>query len=150
MSDSELKLRVQADMKTAMKAREKEKLATIRLILAAIKQKEVDERIEVSDQQVTEILDKMFKQRKESIEQFSKANRQDLVDKEAFEVDVIRSYLPEPLSEQEIAALIEQKIAEVDASSMKDMGKVMGLLKPIMQGRADMSQVSALIKKKLT
>ena len=137
-------------MKTAMKAREKEKLATIRLILAAIKQKEVDERIEVSDQQVTEILDKMFKQRKESIEQFSKANRQDLVDKEAFEVDVIRSYLPEPLSEQEIAALIEQKIAEVDASSMKDMGKVMGLLKPIMQGRADMSQVSALIKKKLT
>ncbi len=136
-------------MKTAMKAREKEKLGTIRLILAAIKQKEVDERIEVSDQQVTEILDKMFKQRKESIEQFSKADRQDLVDKEAAEVEIIRGYLPEPLSEQDIATLIEQKIAEVDASSMKDMGKVMGLLKPIMQGRADMSQVSALIKKKL-
>lgn len=137
-------------MKEALKAKDKARLQTIRLILAAVKQKEVDERIEVSDDQMLVILDKLAKQRKESISQFEKAGREDLKAQEEFEYGIIITYLPEPLSEQEISAAIEQAIADVSAQSIKDMGKVMALLKPKFQGRADMSSVSRLIKDKLS
>lgn len=137
-------------MKSALRAGEKEQLATIRLILAAIKQVEVDTRKELADADVVTILDKMSKQRRESIDQFEKANRQDLADKEKAELALISEYLPTPLSEAEIAAVIEQALQATSASSMKDMGAVMALLKPQLQGRADMGQVSKLIKAKLS
>lgn len=133
-------------MKTCMRAGEKERLQTIRMILAAIKQKEVDERIELDDNHVLAILDKLAKQRRESIAQFEKAARQDLVDKETAELRLIESYLPTQLDETEIETLIKDTIANSKASSMQDMGKVMGLLKPKLQGRADMSVVSAKVK----
>lgn len=133
-------------MKTCMRAGEKERLQTIRMILAAIKQKEVDERIELDDNHVLAILDKLAKQRRESIAQFEKAARQDLVDKETAELRLIESYLPTQLDETEIETLIKDAIANSKASSMQDMGKVMGLLKPKLQGRADMSVVSAKVK----
>lgn len=137
-------------MKSAMRAGEKEQLATIRLILAAIKQVEVDTRNELSDAEVVAILDKMGKQRRESIEQFEKANRQDLADKEKAELELIGGYLPTPLSEAEITAALEQALQATSASSMKDMGAVMAILKPQLQGRADMGQVSKLIKARLS
>lgn len=149
MSESALKTRIQDDMKAAMRAGEKERLGTIRLILAAVKQQEVDTRLELSDSDVITILDKMTKQRKESITQFSKAQRNDLVDKEQAELDIIQTYLPKPLSDAEIDALIEEAMKTSGASSVKDMGKVMGLLKPQLQGRADMGQVGARIKSRL-
>ena len=145
-----LKDRIQQDVKDAMRAKEKQRLATIRLITAAIKQREVDERIELDDEQVLVVLDKMCKQRRESISQFEKAGRDDLIAREASELEIIQGYLPEQLGEAEIAAMIDSVMADTGASSIKDMGKVMGQLKPKLQGRADMAAVSALIKSKLS
>ncbi len=150
MSDSQLKSRLTADMKTAMKAGEKDRLAVIRLMLSAIKQVEVDERIEVDDARVTAVLDKMGKQRRESISQFSDAGRDDLIAIEQAELEIIQEYLPEALSEAEISDLIGQAIEESGAASMKEMGKVMGILKPKLQGRADMGKVSQQIKSQLS
>ncbi len=144
-----LKQRIQDDMKAAMKAGDKPRLAVIRLIMAAIKQREVDERVELNDEQVLAVLDKMVKQRRDSIKQYSDAGRDDLASAEQAEVEIIQTYLPEALGEDEIAAIVEQAIAETGASSMKDMGKVMGKVKPQVQGRADMGAVSALVKQKL-
>ena len=132
-----------------MRSKDKEKLAALRLIQAAFKQKEVDERIELDDAQATAILDKMAKQHRDSIEQFQQAGRDDLVEKEQFELEIIDSYLPAKLSEAEITDMIEAAIAETGAESMKDMGKVMGKLKGELQGRADMSQVSGMLKSRL-
>ncbi len=144
-----LKDRIQQDMKDAMRSGDKPRLATIRLILAAIKQKEVDERTELGDAEVTAVLDKMAKQRRESISQFEKAGRDDLVAQENSELTLIQDYLPEQLGEDEINTLIDAAMADTGASSIKDMGKVMGQLKPKLQGRADMGAVSALIKARL-
>lgn len=141
--------RIKDDMKTAMRERDKDRLGTIRLILAAIKQKEVDERIELTDADVLAILDKMVKQRKDSITQFEAAGRDELAAKEQAEIEVISTYLPQQLSESEIDDLIAEAITASGAESMRDMGKVMGMLKPKLQGRADMGQVSGLIKAKL-
>jgi hypothetical protein len=145
-----LKARIQDDMKAAMKGGDKPRLGVIRLILAAIKQREVDERIELDDEQVLAVLDKMVKQRRDSIKQYSDAGRADLADAEQAEVGIIQEYLPEALSEDEIAAIIEQAIADTGAASMQDMGKVMGKVKPQVQGRADVGAVSALVKQKLS
>ena len=144
-----LKDRITEDVKDAMRARDKPRLATLRLITAAIKQQEVDERIELDDTQLLSLLDKMCKQRRESISQFEKAARDDLIAQEVSELDIIQGYLPEQLGDDEIAALIEAAMADTGASSIKDMGKVMGQLKPKIQGRADMGAVSALIKSRL-
>lgn len=144
-----LKTRVTDDMKTAMRARETVRLGTIRLLLAAIKQKEIDERIELDDAAVSSIVEKLIKQRKDSISQFQAAGRDDLVAVEQAELAVLQAYLPEPLSAAEVEAAVTAAIAESGASSARDMGKVMGLLKPRLAGRADMGQVSALIKARL-
>ena len=144
-----LKDRIQQDVKDAMRAKDKPRLSAIRLITAAIKQREVDERIELDDAQVTTVLDKMAKQRRESISQFEKAGRDDLIAQEVMELEIIQSYLPEQLGEDEINALIDTAMQATGATSIKDMGKVMGQLKPKLQGRADMSAVSALIKARL-
>ncbi len=133
-------------MKAAMKSGDKARLGTIRLILAAIKQREVDERIELDDAQVIAVLDKMAKQRRESITQYQAANRDDLAQKEQAELEIILSYLPQPLEDSEIEALVQSAIEESGANSLKEMGKVMALLKPKIQGRADMGQVSAKVK----
>jgi len=144
-----LKDTVQEDMKTAMRARDKDRLDAIRLILAAIKQREVDERITLSNDQTLAVLDKMLKQRRESIAQYQSAGRSDLVEKENQEIAVIQSYLPAPLSETEISQLIDRILAETGASSARDMGKVMAALKPQLQGRADIAAVSAKVKERL-
>ena len=144
-----LKQRIQDDMKSAMKGGDKRKLGVIRLIMAAIKQREVDERIELDEDQVLAVLDKMVKQRRDSIEQYEKAGRDELAEQEKFEIEVLQEYLPEALSEEEITDLIKQAMAETGAESMRDMGKVMGILKPKLQGRADMGAVSAKIKQLL-
>lgn len=144
-----LKQRIQDDMKSAMKGGDKRKLGVIRLIMAAIKQREVDERIELDEDQVLTVLDKMVKQRRDSIEQYEKAGRDELAEQEKFEIEVLQEYLPEALSEEEITDLIKQAMAETGAESMRDMGKVMGILKPKLQGRADMGAVSAKIKQLL-
>jgi uncharacterized protein YqeY len=149
MPASTLKLKLQSDMKSSMKAGDKARLSVIRLMLAAINQIEVDERIELDDSRITAVLDRMTKQRRESIEHFSRASRDDLIAIEEYELKIIREYLPEPLSEAEINTLVEQSIQASDASSIKDMGRVMGLLKPQLQGRADMKKVSQLIKSRL-
>ena len=149
MTDS-LKARIDSDMKEAMRNKEKERLATVRLIRAAIKQKEVDERIELDDGQVIAVLDKMVKQRRESIVQYEKADRAELADQEKAEIEVIQAYLPQPLSEAELDALIEEALAATGATSIKEMGKVMGMVKGKAQGRADMGAVSARIKARLT
>lgn len=146
---SAIKGQIQEDMKTAMRSQDKERLAAIRLILAAIKQREVDERIELTDEHVLAILDKMLKQRRESIAQFEAANRQDLADKEKAEIVVIQAYLPAQLSETEIISMIKATIQETGAASAKDMGKVMAILKPKLQGRADIAKVSGQIKELL-
>ena len=145
-----LKQRIQDDVKTAMKAKDKARLATLRLITAAIKQREVDERIELDDTQVLAILEKMIKQRRDSITQYEQAGRSELAAQELSEIDIIQEYMPEGLSEDEVAAMVDAAIADAGANSMRDMGKVMGQLKPKIQGRADMGQVSALVKQKLT
>jgi len=144
-----LKQRIQDDVKAAMRAKDKPRLATLRLITAAIKQREVDERIELDDTQVLAILDKMVKQRRDSIGQYEQAGRSELAAQESAEISVIQEYLPAGLSEDEILALIEQAIQNTGAVGMQDMGKIMGQLKPKMQGRADMAQVSRLVKQKL-
>ena len=144
-----LKLQIQDDMKTAMKAGDKRRLGAVRLILAALKQKEVDERKELTDADVLGILEKMLKQRRDSIAQYEQAGRTDLAEQEAFEVGVIQGYMPAQLSDAEIAAVIEEAIAASGARAMADMGKVMGLVKPRIQGRADMGAVSARVKQRL-
>ncbi|HHJ14124.1 MAG TPA: GatB/YqeY domain-containing protein [Gammaproteobacteria bacterium] len=144
-----LKERIQQDMKDAMRGGDKPRLAAIRLINAAIKQREVDERIELDDNQVIDVLGKMAKQRRDSLEQYEKAGREDLAETERFELSVIQSYLPQPLDDAEIDTLIEQAIAATGAASMKDMGRLMGQLKPKLAGRADMGAVSARIKARL-
>jgi len=136
-------------MKSAMKARETERLAAIRLLMAAIKQKEVDERVELDDAGITAVVDKMLKQRRDSITQYEAANRQDLADKEKAEMAVLTAYLPQQLTAEEIDVMIDGAIAASGAAGMQDMGKVMALLKPHMAGRADMGAVSARIKAKL-
>ncbi|MCW8908402.1 MAG: GatB/YqeY domain-containing protein [Sedimenticola sp.] len=145
-----LKQRIQEDMKHAMKGGDKPRLGVIRLLMAAIKQREVDERIELDDEQILQVLDKMVKQRRDSITQYQDAGRTELAEQEAFEVSILQEYLPEALSEAEIADMIRQAIADTGAESMRDMGKVMGQLKPKMQGRADLGAVSALIKQQLS
>ncbi|WP_293644702.1 GatB/YqeY domain-containing protein [Thiolapillus sp.] len=147
---SALKDRITGDMKAAMKGGDKARLGVIRLILAATKQIEVDERIELDDARVLSVLDKMVKQRRDSITQYENAGRTELADQEKFEIGIIQEYLPEQLDETEIAALIDEAIKATGASSMKDMGKLMGMLKPKLQGRADMGAVSAQIKQKLS
>ena len=141
-----MQARLKDEMKQAMRSREKVRLGTIRLILAAIKQREVDERIVLDDQQVITVLDKMQKQRRESIKQYRAASREDLAAVEVAEVLVIQEFLPQALTEQEISDMVQSAIADSSASSIKDMGKVMAILKPAMQGRADMAVVSAKIK----
>ena len=148
-NESPLKNRITADMKDAMRAKDKQRLGAIRLILAATKQREVDERIVLTDADVLAILDKMVKQRRDSISQFDKAGRDDLSAQEQVELDLIQTYLPQPLSDAEISALIEQAMADTGAVGMQDMGKVMGWLKPKLQGRADIGKVSGQIKQKL-
>ena len=144
-----LKERITDDMKAAMRAGEKERLGVIRMITAAIKQREVDERISLDDAQVVAVLEKMVKQRKESLVQFQAGNRQDLVDKESAEIELLKTYLPSQLGDAEIDALITAAIATTGASTVKDMGKVMGVIKSQAQGRADMGAVGAKIKAKL-
>lgn len=144
-----LKERVQEDMKSAMRAKDAPRLSAIRLLLAALKQKEVDERLELSDADVLGIIDKMVKQRRESIAQYEKAARADLADQEKFEIGVLTAYLPQQLGEGEIAQAVAAAASEAGASGLKDMGKVMALLKPRLAGRADMGKVSALVKARL-
>jgi len=145
-----LKQTIQDDMKAAMKGGDKRRLGVIRLIMAAIKQREVDERIELDDTQVLAVLDKMVKQRRDSIAQYEKAGRTELAEQEAYEVDICQTYMPQQLSEAEIDDLIGQALTETGAASMKEMGKVMGWLKPKLQGRADMGAVSGRIRQKLS
>jgi uncharacterized protein len=145
-----LKVRINDDMKAAMRARETERLGTIRLLLAAIKQREVDDRVELDDAGVTAVVDKMIKQRKDSIAQFETAGRTDLVDKEKAELDVLSAYMPEQLSDAEIAAEVQAAVAQVGATGPQDMGKVMGVLKPKLAGKADMTAVSAQVKAALS
>ena len=137
-------------MKAAMRAKEKERLTTIRMILAELKRIEVDERIELDDTRVLAVLDKMSKQRRDSISQFEEAARMDLADAERRELEVIKTFLPQPLTEEEIADLIKQAAEQSGAQSMQDMGKIMGILKPQVQGRADMGIISKLVKAQLS
>jgi len=137
-------------MKAALRAKESARLATLRLLLAAMKQKEVDERVELEDADVLAILEKMIKQRRESIAQFEKAAREDLAAKERAEIEVLEGYLPQKLGEAEVAQAVAQAVAESGAAGIKDMGKVMALLKPRLAGRADMGQVSSLVKARLS
>jgi uncharacterized protein YqeY len=141
-----LKERITEDMKTAMRARDSARLGTIRLILAALKQKEVDERVELDDAAVLAILDKMVKQRKDSISQFEAANRVDLADQEKQELVVLKEYMPQALSPQEIEAIVQAAVKESGAAGMQDMSRVMALVRPQLAGRADMGQVSGLVK----
>jgi uncharacterized protein YqeY len=145
-----LKERVTEDMKAAMRARDSERLGTIRMITAAIKQREVDERISLDDTQVLAVIEKMIKTRKESIEQFKAGNREDLVARESKEIELLQGYLPSQLSEGEVDALIGEAIAESGATSIKEMGKAMALLKQKAQGRTDMAAASAKLKAKLS
>ena len=145
-----LKTRILEDVKTAMRAHEREQLAVLRLVTAAIKQIEVDQRIELNDEQVLAVLDKMVKQRRESLEQYEKAGREDLAAQERFELDLIQGYLPDPLGEAELAALIQSTVAKVGAETIRDMGSVMNALRPQVQGRADMKAVSQAVKNQLT
>jgi len=147
---SELKQQITNEMKAAMRAKEKARLGTIRMILAELKRIEVDERIELDDTRVLAVLDKMSKQRRDSISQFEEAARMDLADAERRELEVIKTFLPQPLSEEEIADLIKKAAEQSGAQSMQDMGKIMGILKPQVQGRADMGIISKLVKAQLS
>ena len=149
VSNMALKEQITSDMKESMKSGDKDRLGVIRLNLAALKQKEVDERIVLDDAQVLAILEKMLKQRRESVAQFTQGKRQDLADKEEAEIKVIQAYMPAQLSDAELDKLVAAAVAESGAASVKDMGKVMGILKPKVAGKADMSAVSAKIKAKL-
>ncbi len=147
--DTPLKQRIQDDVKDAMRSKDRQRLSTLRLLTAAIKQREVDERIVLDDAAVTALIEKMARQRKDSIEQYDKAGRQDLIDIETYELELLRAYLPEPMDEAELESLVDKAIDESGASGIRDMGRVMGLLRDRVQGRADLSQVSALVKSKL-
>jgi hypothetical protein len=144
-----LKVRISDDMKAAMRAKDAVRLGAIRLLQAAIKQREVDERIELDDTQVIEAIEKMLKQRRDSISQYEAANRHDLADVEKFEVGVLQEYLPQALTADEIASLLDQVVTDMGASGIKDMGKVMAAVKPLVVGRADMGSISGLIKARL-
>jgi len=144
-----LKERIQADVKDAMRARDKDRLATLRMITAGLQQKEVDDRIELDDAGVLALLDKMAKQRRESIEQYEQGGRAELAERERAELAVIESYLPQPLADAELDALVVEAISATGAAAMADMGRVMGELKPRVQGRADMGEVSARVKARL-
>jgi uncharacterized protein YqeY len=145
-----LKARITEDMKNAMRAKDSARLGAIRLLQSAIKQREVDERIELDDMQVIEAIEKMLKQRRDSISQYEAANRHDLADVEKFEVTVLQEYLPQALTDGEVGAILEQVIAETGASGIKDMSKVMAAVKPLVVGRADMGKISGLIKTRLS
>ena len=145
-----LKTRISDDMKTAMKARDTARLGAIRLLMAAMKQKEVDERIELDDAGIVAVIEKMLKQRKDSITQYEAAKRQDLADAEKFEVEVLTAYMPAGLSAEEVAAIVVAAVVESGAKGPADMGKVIALVKPKVAGRADMGEVSKLVKAKLT
>jgi len=149
-SNMSLKQQITDDMKTAMRARDAARLGAIRLLLAAMKQREVDERIELADADVVAIIEKMNKQRRDSISQYEAAGRQDLADVEKFEMSVLANYMPQQLSEAEIASAVAEAIAATGAAGPQDMGKVMGMIKPKLAGRADMGKVSALIKAQLS
>jgi len=144
-----LKARIQEDVKSAMRAHERERLAALRLVSAAIKQKEVDERVDLDDSQVLAVLDKMVKQRRESIEQYEQAGREDLAARERFELELIQGYLPRQLGADELSGLIRRTISELGASSLRDMGPVMNALRGEVQGRADMKAVSEAVKAQL-
>ena len=144
-----LRERLNEEMKAAMKAREQEKLGALRLLLAAVKQREVDERITLDDAGVVAVVEKMIKQRRDSISQYEKGARQDLADKEKFEISVLERYLPQQLSQAEIESIVAEAVAATGAKSAADMGKVMGVVKPKLAGRADMGKVSALVKARL-
>ena len=145
-----LRAQIVEDMKTAMRAKDAPRLSAIRLLLASLKQREVDERIELTDTDVLAIIEKMIKQRRDSIEQFEKGRRQDLVDKEQFEITVLQGYLPAAMSPAEVDAAVSEAISSSGAKLMADMGKVMALLKPKLAGRADLGKVSALVKTRLS
>jgi uncharacterized protein YqeY len=150
MPVSELKQRIESDMKSAMRAKDKQRVGIIRLAMSEYKRVEIDEKVELDDQRIISILDRMTKQRRESVAQYSKAERQDLVDQENYEIGVLQEYLPEQLDDQAIDQLIEESITETGASSMKDMGKLMATLKPKVQGRADMGAISQMVKARLS
>ena len=150
MTDSALKTRINDDVKTAMRSKDKQRLGTLRLLTAAIKQIEVDQRIELDNDQIIAVIEKMLKQRKDSIEQFEKAGRNELAEIEINEVAILKEFMPEQLSDAEVETLIDDAIATTGASAMKDMGKVMGILKPKLAGKADMGTVSGKIKAKLS
>lgn len=141
-----LKLQINNDMKTAMRAKDAQRLGAIRLLLAAMKQKEVDERVELDDAAVVAIVEKQLKQRKDALSQYQAAGRQDLADQEAFEIEVLSAYMPQALSAEEVAAMVQSVVAETGAAGPRDMGKVMAALKPKLAGRADMNSVSGLVK----
>ena len=145
----ELKTQINEDMKAAMRAKETQRLSAIRLLLAAIKQREVDERTELDDQQIIGVIEKMIKQRRESVAQYEKASRADLAEAEKFELGVLQNYMPQQLSEAEVEAAVASAVAESGAQSVRDMGKVMAILKSKLAGRADMGRVSALVKGRL-
>ncbi|MCP5425001.1 MAG: GatB/YqeY domain-containing protein [Gammaproteobacteria bacterium] len=145
-----LKERIQDDLKAAMRARDMDRVSVLRLIMAAIKQREVDERITLDDGAVIAVLERMIKQRRESIEQFRKGGREDLVQRESFEIDLVQAYLPQPLSAEEIDTLVTHAVAEAVAQSPRDMGKVMNIIKNQAQGRIDMAVVSRLVKERLS
>lgn len=145
-----LKARITEDMKNAMRAKDTARLGAIRLLQSAIKQREVDERIELDDMQVIEAIEKMLKQRRDSISQYESANRHDLADVEKFEVTVLQEYLPQALTDDEIGAILDRVIGETGAAGIKDMSKVMAVVKPLIVGRADMGKISGLIKTRLS
>ena len=144
-----LKLQITEDMKTAMRAKDSARLGAIRLLQAAIKQREVDERIELSDADVITAIEKMLKQRRDSIAAYESANRTDLADVEKYEVSVLQEYLPQQLTEAEILSILDQVVADTGAAGVKDMGKVMAAIKPLVAGKADMGKISGLIKTRL-
>lgn len=145
-----IKDRIREDMKAAMRSHDAARLSTIRLLLAAIKQREIDEQIEAGDEDVLAVIGKMVKQRRDSVEQYRSGGREDLAANEQAEIDVLSAYLPQPLSEEEVAAIVDEAVAEVGMTGMAAMGKVMALVKPRVNGRADLGKVSALIKARLS
>jgi len=145
-----IKQTISEDMKTFMRAKDTARLGAVRLLQASIKQKEIDDRVELTDDQVLSVIQKMLKQRKDSIEAYQKADRQDLIDQEQLEIDVLSKYMPETLTDDEVSKIIDEVISEVNATDMKDMGKVVGVLKSKISGRADMGQVSKIVREKLT
>jgi uncharacterized protein YqeY len=144
-----LKAQISEDMKSAMRAKDSTRLGTIRLLQAALKQREVDERVDLTDADVISVIEKMLKQRRDSIKAYESANRTDLADVEKAEVAVLQTYLPKQLTDEEVAEILEKVVAETGAASMKDMGKVMGAIKPLVAGKADMGKISGLIKARL-